>query len=665
MLEQQEQDNLIESPISEDAFDDNQVATKYQTMGEAEYWQTELVASEKEHKKFTEKGHRIVKRFTDERDGADAGKSYYNLLASNTEIKMSALYARTPLPEVSRRFTDATDQVSRVASNLLQRNISIELETENFDTKFKQICLDRLLPGLGVGWVRLESDGQFETSIIDYVAWDDFRWAPCKVWTDCRWVARKVPMNKEAVVARFGDTCPEEILRDLAFSKGSEVKIENDASPKNQTVATIDVYEIWDKERGLVFWVSEGVEVPLDVSEDTNQFPDFFPTPLPPLGRFTNANTNPIPDFQLLEDQYNELDSLNNRCTNLVRALQLKWVYDNSRKELKDLYNNTGELQGVGVTDWAEFASEKGGLRNSIEFAPLDEIAATYGKLIQARESVKQQIFEMEGISDILRGASMPYETASATAAKGAASSSRMGVSQHLAADYIARLLRLKSHLIMKFYSPETIMARVGELQKADQQYIGPAIEMLKNSHISNFRLLVSVDSIQLPNWNQEKAERSEFINSLTGLMGQMIPAVKQTPELAPLAMALIKFGVAGFKGAQQIEGVIDQALDQILAQQAQAQQNKPPSEAEMKMQMHREAQQTRLQVAQTQAQTTAAVEGQKAQLKGAELQLKQAELGIQATKLSHEEAHWQDTNDSSNIDRAHKVAMDLTGGQG
>jgi hypothetical protein len=239
-----------------------------------------------------------------------------------------------------------------------------------------------------------------------------------------------------------------------------------------------------------------------------------------------------------------------------------------------------------------------------------------------------------------------------------------MGVAQHAAAEYISRLLRLKTHLIMKFYEPKTIMSRVGELSQADQQLVPQALALIKNSEMSQFRLSVSVDSIQLPNFVQEKQARSEFIGAITGLMAQMIPAIKQTPEIAPLAVALIKFGVAGFPGASTIEGMVDASLDQLLAAQVQqSQQQKPPSEEEIKAQMHAQTTQAKVQVAMMQADTDKQIAQLNAQVKAQELQLKQQDMQMKAVQMAHEEAHWQDQNDNNKIDSAHKIAMDLTTG--
>ena len=142
---------------------------------------------------------------------------------------------------------------------------------------------DRLVPGLGVGWARLDQEegepaidpmtGQpvpgshisDQSAEIDYVPWDDFLWAPCRVWTDCRWVARRVPMSKEAINDRFGSTATERALDNLSFQLPSITtpSATQAQGPKNSIQPTVDIFEIWDKERGLVFWVAEHADTGL------------------------------------------------------------------------------------------------------------------------------------------------------------------------------------------------------------------------------------------------------------------------------------------------------------------------------------------------------------------------------------------------------------------
>jgi hypothetical protein len=622
----------FESQVSEDAFEGDPVLAEYQTAEWQAHWLEELESARKERKKFDERGEKTIKRYADERKETEAGRSDYNIFFANTEIKMAALYARTPDPIVTRRFSDANDDVSRVAANLLQRSITYELETEQFDSKVKQILFDRLVPGVGIGWARLDQTEQeveqqtaaidpatgeqvtyveTQTQItgqladIDYVAWNDFLWSPARLWTDVRWVDRRIPMSKQAVQDRFKNTCPADVLAELPFSLPTKTsdEIKRDYQPKNTTVATVDVHEIWDKEHGLIWWVAQGSSVPLDVQDDRTQFEGFFPTPLPPLGRFTTSTTIPISDFKLVQDQYNELDFLNDRAAKKLQAIRTMFLFDSKDMTLRDLFN-APDLQGIPVKNWDTFQTERGGMRGSIEFIDNSTIVTEYSLMIDARDKVKAQIYEVEGISDIMRGASQMYDSAAATNAKATLGSTRLAVMQKDTAEYIGRLLRLKAHLICKFYQPEFIVKRAGVIAEPDQQYVEQAIALLKDDQLSGFRLLVSTDSIQLPNMNQHKREKSEALQALTALLGQAIPAAQQMPQLAAFVGQAAKWLITDYAGSEQLEGYLDQMIDKMAQQAAQASAQPPkPSEAELKAQSQKELAQVELQKAQIKEQ--------------------------------------------------------------
>jgi hypothetical protein len=651
-MEEVQQEQQIEQDVTDEAEAPvDPTRAKYQTEAWQDKWLAELEASRKERKAFVTRGNKTIERYADHRgsDATGSGRHNYNLFFANTEIKLSALYGQTPTPDIKRRFNEADDDVGRVAGMILWRNIAYELDEFGFDENFKLSLWDYKVPGLGVSWARMEQEGgdpigevdpetgeegrtpiKYQCAAIDHVSWDDFYWAPCRTWALCPWVARRSGMTKSAIKARFGNTVDQETLDKLVFSKddNESTRKENALKTKNCTEATVDVFEIWDKDNRLVWHIAEGCDVPLDVQSDTNEFDGFFPTPLPPLGRFTTSNTIPVSDFSLVQDLYNELDELNNRCALLAKCLQVRWAYNGAVPELKELYATTAEFEGIAVRDWATFNSEKGGLAGAIQFAPLSEIADAYQKCLLARNQVKEQINEVEGIADFMRGATAANETTLATAQKATFGTSRLSIDQQRVATYAQALLRLKAHLICKFYTPETIMARVGTLTPQDMELVPQAIALLKNKMMSDFVLKVSVDSIQLPNWNLDKAEKTEAFNAIMSSIGQVMPAIQQKPELTPFIFQLVKFVVSGYRGAQQVEGILDQAIEEF--QRQGPQQPSEPSPEQIKAEAQRENNQTKMAIAQMQEETKRAKASLQAQIDAMQAQIDSRENEIQ-----------------------------------
>ncbi len=76
----------------------------------------------------------------------------------------------------------------------------------------------------------------------------------------------------------------------------------------------------------------------------------------------------------------------------------------------------------------------------------------------------------------------------------------------------------------------------------------------------------------------QEKADRIEFLGALSQFMNQALPVATQAPELTPLLMEMLKFGVTAFKAGKGMEGLIDETADQFRNKaKAMEGQPKPP----------------------------------------------------------------------------------------
>jgi len=83
----------------------------------------------------------------------------------------------------------------------------------------------------------------------------------------------------------------------------------------------------------------------------------------------------------------------------------------------------------------------------------------------------------------------------------------------------------------------------------------------------------------------QNKRDRTEFLQAMGGFLTQALPMGQQAPELVPMLIELVKFGVSAYKKAAPIEGTIDQAMQEMQKkQQMMANQPPPPDNEAIKM---------------------------------------------------------------------------------
>jgi hypothetical protein len=218
----------------------------------------------------------------------------------------------------------------------------------------------------------------------------------------------------------------------------------------------------------------------------------------------------------------------------------------------------------------------------------------------QAMDQVKNQIYELMGIADIQRGQTDPNETLGAQIIKSNNAAGRLKTMQHDVVDFATKLLQLKAQIICNHFTPETIVkiSAASQLSDSDKQLIPQAIQMLKSGSTKDFRIEVTSDSMIFQDEQQEKADRVEFLSSLSQFMNTAMPIAQNVPELTPLLMEMLKFGVTAFKAGKQLEGLIDETADKFREQaKAMEGQQKPPPVEIQKVMAQSQAKQQEMQI--------------------------------------------------------------------
>jgi len=640
------------------------------------YWHDQIETAIKIFDKWEKRGLKVVKRYRDERDAIEMPRMKFNILWSNIQVLFPALYGRQAKPEVSRRYMDQ-DPVGRLASTMLERVMEYETtQFGDFDAAMSGAVQDRLLPGRGTAWIRYEpvivndrpegegveqDESQVYNTIedpteridaahspIDYVYWSDFLHSPARTWDEVWWVARAVYMTKEEGVERFGDV----------FNNVSLTSSNTDMDGKNPLTAkmTYDkkamVYEIWNKRTAKVCWIAKGYPQALDERDDPLELEEFFPCPKPLMATTTTGTMIPVPDYCEYEDQAQELDNLTQRIYLLTKACKAVGVFNAEFKELARMFSEGVDNKLFPVTGWAAM-SEKGGLKGAIDMMDTSQIIVTLRELYAAREQVKQSIYEIMGISDILRGSSKAQETLGAQQLKANFGSLRLKSSQGDVARFATDIFKLKAQVICKFYPPELIVEMSGVMNTPDgqdPQMLQAALQMLSNSTIRDFHIAVEADSLAQIDEQAEKQGAQEAIQAIGLFLREAIPMISQAPETLPMASEMLLFLVRRFRAGRGLESAVERAMKalQDKADQAAQQQPGPPPEMlqmqaeqqaeQMRMQAQAQSEQMKMQADAQLAQAQAQLEMQMHQAKvQAEMQLAQMKADFETVKQNNE----------------------------
>lgn len=607
---------------------------------------------DREFRKWEERNKKILKRYRDEgrSETRTDGASKFNILWSNVQILVPATFARVPQPDVSRRFRDQ-DPVGRVGALILERGLEFEVQHyPDYRDTMNQCVHDRFLGGRGTAWVRYEPHFKdapaqaqvtedveaaapeeqldYECAPVDYVHWKDFGHSVARTWEEVTLVWRKVYMSEDAVEERFGS----EIAKKIPYDSTPEDIRRSERNSQTDVKQQACVFELWDKEEGIAVWFSKSMKEFLDEKPDPLKLQQFFPCPKPLYATLTNDTLIPVPDFTLYQDQANALDTLSDRIAGLVQMLQLKGVYDASADaSLARLFTEGSNGNLMPVKNWAAFA-EKNGLKGQIDVYDLTPIAKALESAYMAAENVKQQVYEIMGISDIVRGSSDPDETLGAQELKGQYASMRLRAMQADVARFATDVLQIKAQVMCSKFAPQTLIAisAAEQLSEIDKQAVPQALALLVGAErlqdpaaespnpLRAFRIDVAADSMIQMNEAAEKKDRMEFLTANGTFMDKATQMAAQAgaaaPVIVPLIMEMWKFGVTGFKVGKTIEGQFDEAADKLKQMAMQPPQPKPDPEM-AKAQMQKQSEDARLQHEQQVAAVQAQAQERESQL--------------------------------------------------
>ena len=663
-------------------MDDDDKKLKPKTpLEQHQMWTKEMGAAEKRLRKYKKQGISVVARFLDERDGAQdaysTGRSgsTLNLFHKNVTTTCSMLYGNTPEIDVSREHADPDDDIARVAALMFQRMLQAEYESsgEDLSTVLKATLEDRLLPGMGIARVRYEMTTKSEQmlnpmtmqmeevevmdsedAVIDYIHWQDVCWGWGRTWKEIPWWAFRSWMTKDEIIERFGEKIAKNIEYKNQSADGSSKSGNQGDSESKDNIQKAEIWEIWQKKDKKVYWFSSGAELILDVKDDPLGLRGFWPIPRPMIANPTTSLFTPKADFLFAQDLYNEIDKLQNRISTITEAIKVVGVYDKGAGDsVGRMLKEGSENALIPVDNWARF-SEVGGLQGSMQWFPTESIVAVL-QTLQAVQQVKtEQLYEITGMSDIMRGGNTDQYTSGGTQAlKAKMGSIGIQALQEEFARFAGDLEALKAEVISKHFQKETIVlqSNAGFLPEADKEDVSAAIELMQSPDCK-WRVNIRPESVAMIDYAAMQRERSEFLMSMSQFIQSASGAVEAMPDSLPMMMELMKYSLAGQKGAEYLEGTLDAAIDKA-KKAGPEEESQEPSPEQMKLQIE----QLKLEGAQAKQQG----EMQKIQAKSqADMQTQQAKIAGEIQKMQMDAQLDMSVADKASQNRLMEIAREL-----
>lgn len=662
---------------------DNQNTATYESKAEAvederdfvKLWLDQIERSGADEKKWREDAEKAEDVYQSKEGSRNRE---FNIFHANIETIVPALYNSTPIPDVRRRFADK-DPVGKVVSDIIERSLSFAVDTYDFDGTMHATIKDSEITDRGVARVRyipyFAGEGDQETLsyaevTCEHTPWRDFRRGPGRFWGEVPWEAFRHYLSKDEITKLIAGT--DINIDDIPLNYSSDGSMDKEQKdPKADVFRRGMVWEIWDKDSKKVLFICQDYhERVLKSEDDPLQLQKFFPTPKPLQAIEQTASLVPVTPLRIYESLVDELNTVTRRITKLVKTLRPRAMYGGNPLDVKAVAEaEDGEL--IPATDAMAFL-QAGGLDKILAWFPLDPISNAIKTLYEQREAIKQTIYEVTGIADILRGATDPGETLGAQQLKAQWGSLRIQRRQAEVARFARELFELKAEIIAtKFPWPllakmtgielptqqqkKTVQQLMQQVQQAQQmgQQVRPEImaqaenaknivsqpsqeevmQLLQDDISRNYRIDIESDSTIRNDLSRNQQTMNLFLQGTAQFGQAMGPIIMADASMKPVVMEIYGAFARQFKLGRQAEDAIEAATEQA---QKTKDQPPPPDPEQQKMEAEKQKQAADMQMAQEKhkmeiekMQLGLQIEKEKLQLKREEMDMKRQEMAL------------------------------------
>lgn len=547
------------------------------------HWCKELQDSLKREESYRKQGRETLEIY----EGKKVRETPFNILYSNTETLSPALYNNTPRPVVDRRYKDE-DPVGKEAAKIAQRMLEYFLDTGNpdelsFDQALRSVVTEALLPGRGILWFKFDAEvidppepeeraemaeGEVEPPeetpampvvknaqvCWEEVPWDQVRFGYARKWKNVPWIAREHQMTREELKQNFGHELGEKI----PVAKPESEDDGKAGSASSQTgVEIAQVFEIWDRRTRKVIFIAPGYpDAPLKEEDDPLSLKGFYPCPRPLTFFQKVADLTPVPLYEMYRSQAEELNITTARIKVIVKALRVRGFYDASVEGIAKVIE-AEDNQMVPIDNAAILTSQGQSLDKAVWMMPIEKLVGVLQQLYAQREQAKRTLYEINGIADIMRGASQASETLGAQKLKDQWGGLRLKRLQREVQRFVRDCLRLMTEIGCEHLPPEDIKRMTGVslplaqekqqaqtmLQAAQQAGQEPdpqaaevaqavaleeALQVLRDDLQRSYRIDIETNSTVDLEATEDKELIGEVLNAMAQFLNGIAPLIQQ-----------------------------------------------------------------------------------------------------------------------------------------
>lgn len=587
-----------------------------------DFWRAQIASAKTAARSYWSDADKCAREYCEK-------NKYYNIFYSNVSILDATLNLANPRPDIQRRFLKNMEADKKksvlyaTVAKILNCGVECVSDLSEVNEVMKNDVHNANVTGSGIAWISYEpkiyTDKMGVQHIAsqdikcDYLKYNEYLCSSAEKEQDIWWVARRHLLTRNDIYERFGYSADD-----------TELSYKPDDSDETAQKRA-EVWEIWDKadKHRIFIMLGHTQKDLLEDTEDPYTLDSFFPCDC--LTFVTEENSVvPVAEYMLYEKQADSLEKVCKKISDNQKSVKYVGVIGSQDKSIaQDITRaKDGEVLSIPV-----ISDVQGNVNNMVGSLPIDPVVNLLGTLEAQKAQTIQNIYELTGISDIMRGATDPRETAKAQQIKGVFGSLRFQDRQKQVQNHRRNIYRIIAEIIAEHYDINTIYEMTGiilprqeqkaqiEMQvkalQAQQVQIPPALqeqyklmeenptweevlEVLRSDKLRNYTVEIETTATAFDN----KEELTEAINNLTNTYVNMcqLAATLNSPELIKGFIPVIKMNLSNCRVSSSIARQLEEAIDGAYREMNdKLNAPQPPTPEQMKINADMQLQQAKL----------------------------------------------------------------------
>lgn len=636
-----------------------------------QYWKKQIESAKNANDKYFNKAKECEKEYTAE------GKNY-NIFYSNVQTLDSNLGINNPKPDIQRRFLKKIDsdllrsntyaEVARILSGAVEYVVDVS----KVDSIIKKDIHNDNVVGRGVAWIEYNPTIEADENGVEYIAnrdvhltslkYDEYLCSTAECDSDIWWKARRHLLSRKDIYERFGYSADD---RELQYKPSDD----------NDTVLNRgEVWEIWDrneKKRIFILLTHKNHEL-LEEKDDPYKLECFFPCD---ELCFIHENNSiiPVPEYMLYKKQADLLEETSKKIAQISDAIKYIVVSGSQDKSVSNQI--TAARNGDVLTIQSNGAVNS--ISEMLTVVPVDAAVNTIQYLEDLKERTKNSIFEITGISDLMRGLSDPRETAKAQQIKGMFGSLRFQDKQNMVQEHRKRIYRIIAEIIAEHYDEATLAEMTCTYLPTKEQKLTLDAEIqglqAQGKEVSQDLIDKYNGMVNMPTWDEvmnilrsdrlrnytvdvettatafdDHEQQTEAVDSIANTYVQVAQMADQlSPAFLKGFIPIMRMKLSNCKLSSAISRQMEEALDEAYKEvDSEAKQPPQPTPEQQKLQADMQLESAKLESEKQRALLDQQVEMKRLDIEHVkvlnETKYKEAEIAIKQQEADRKEAELQ-----------------------